>query len=69
MLTFASKQARFCTKRVNHITLVLLSGATKDGFAFLSLQKKGPEAEQPQNQGYVGGTGGGGAGGDMKDLL
>lgn len=68
MLTFANKQAVFCTKRVNHITLLPFSGARKDGFASLSLREKGPGAEQPQKQGCVGGMGRGGAGEDMKDL-
>lgn len=68
LLTFANKQAGFCTKRVNHITLLPFSGARKDGFASLSLQEEGPGAEQLQKQGCIGGMDRGGAEKDMKDF-
>lgn len=55
-------------QRVNRITLLPFSGARKDGFASLSLQEKGPGAEQPQKQGCVGGMDRGGAKEDMKDF-
>lgn len=68
LLTFANKQAGFCTKRVNPITLLPFSGARKDGSASLTLREKGPGAEQAQKQGRVGGMGKGGAGEDMKEM-